>query len=192
MKNTFGADFALPLGQWILRGELACNSTHDYDTSLYIPAPNLSYVAGIERSIGGVTAILQYVGKYVTDFVPLHEPLLSDPLNPLARMQYAEDLVRYESALFNRKLFSQQEKTNHALTLTLNKSFAYDTWNVELTGYYNITSEEYMIRPEITWKATDALSISAGGSYMNGPEKSVFRYSGPVLNGIFLELKASF
>ena len=60
-------------------------------------------------------------------------------------------------------------------SLTLNKSFAYDTWNVELTGYYNITSKEYMIRPKITWRATDALSLSVGASYMNGPEKSVFR-----------------
>ena len=192
MKNTIGADFALPSGQWIVRGEMAYNSTHNYDTNLYIPAPNLSYVAGIERSIGGVTIILQYVGKYVTDFIPLHEPVLTDPLNPLARMQYAGDLVRYESALFDRKIFNQQEKTNHAFTLTLNKTFLYDTWNMELTGYYNITSEEYMIRPKISWKATDALLISIGGNYMDGPEKFVFRYAGPVLNGAFLELKASF
>jgi hypothetical protein len=192
MKNTIGADFAIPAGQWIIRGEMAYNRTLDYDTNLYIPAPNLSYVAGIERNFGGITAILQYIGKYVTDFVPLNEPVLTDPLNPLARMQYAGNLVRYESALFNRKIFNQQEKTNHALTLTLTRSFSYDIWNMELTGYYNITSEEYMIRPKITWKATDALLISIGGSYMDGPEKSVFRYAGPVLNGAFLELKASF
>ena len=118
LKNTIGADFALPLGPWIVRGELAYNHTHDYDTNLYVPAPNLSYVAGIERSIGGITAILQYVGKYVTDFIPLHEPLLSDPMNPLARMQYAEDLVLYESALFNRKII-QSAGENQPCTLAL-------------------------------------------------------------------------
>ena len=192
LKNTIGADFALPLGPWIVRGELAYNLTHDYDTSQYIPAPNLSYVAGIERSIGGVTAILQYVGQYVTDFIPLQEPLLSDPMNPLARMQYAEDLIHYESALFNRKIFYHQEKTNHALSLTLSRSFGYDAWNVELTGYFNITSKEYMFRPKISWRATDALLLSVGCIYMNGPEKSVFKYAGPVLNGAFIELKASF
>ncbi|MBN2274348.1 MAG: hypothetical protein JXK95_08440 [Bacteroidales bacterium] len=192
MKNTIGADFSLPAGKWITRGEMAYNHTRDYDTSMYIPAPNISYVAGIERSIGGVTTILQYVGQVVTDFETLQEPVLTDPVNPLAQIQYAADMVHYESALFNRRIFNQQEKTNHALSLSLSKSFAYDTWNVELTGYYNMTSEEYMIRPKISWKATDALSLSAGGYYMNGPEKSVFNYSGPVLNGAFLELKASF
>jgi hypothetical protein len=192
LKNTFGADFALPLGQWIIRSELAYNLTKDYDTSQYIPAPNLAYVAGIERNIAGITTILQYVGKVVTDFIPLQEPFLTDPMNPLAQIQYANDMVRYESALFNRKIFSQQEKTNHALTLTLSKSFAYDAWNAELTGYYNITSEEVMVRPKISWKVTDALLISAGANWMDGPEKSVFSYSSTVLNGVFLELKASF
>ena len=104
---------------------------------------------------------------------------LDDPSDPLAIAYYAEAMIRYESARFNRKIFNQQEKTNHALSLTLSKSFAYDTWNAELTGYYNITSEEYMIRPKITWKATDALSLSAGGSYMKGPENSIFWYAGP-------------
>jgi hypothetical protein len=192
LKNTIGADFAIPLGSWIVRGEMAYNNTRDYDTNMYIPAPNLSYVAGIERNIGGFTTIVQYVGNCVTDFNSLNEPILSDPMNPIAQMQYAEELIHYESILFNRKIVNQQEKTNHALTLTLSKSFAYDTWNVELTGYYNITSEDYMIRPKITWKATDALSLSVGGSYMEGPEKSVFHYSGPVLNGAFVEFKANF
>ncbi len=192
LKNSFGADFALPLGPWIVRGELAYNRTKDYDTSQVIPAPNLFYVAGIERNIAGITAILQYVGKAVTDFTPLEEPVLTDPMDPLAQIQYADALVRYKSALFNRKIFNQQKKTNHALTLTLNKSFGYDAWNVELTGYYNITSEEYMFRPKISWKATDALLISTGACWMDGPEESVFSYSGTVLNGVFLELKASF
>lgn len=192
LKNTFGADFALPAGAWIFRGEMAYNYTTGYDTVIYMPAPSLAYVAGIERGFGGITAILQYVGQYVTDFTELNEPVLSDPSDPLAIANYTEAMIRFESARFNRKIFNQQEKTNHALSLTLSKSFAYDTWNAELTGYYNITSEEYMVRPKITWKATDALSLSAGGSYMKGPENSIFWYAGPILNGAFLELKANF
>jgi hypothetical protein len=192
LKNTFGADFALPAGAWIFRGEMAYNHTTGYDTVIYMPAPSLAYVAGIERSIGGITTILQYVGKFVTDFTELSEPVLGDPSDPLVIMNYTDAMIRFESAQFNRKIFNQQEKTNHAFSLTLSKYFAYDTWNAELTGYYNITSEEYMVRPKVTWKVTDALSLSAGGSYMKGPENSIFWYAGPVLNGAFLELKASF
>jgi hypothetical protein len=192
LKNMFGADFAIPAGAWIFRGEMAYNRTTGYDTVIYKPAPSLAYVAGIERSFLGITAILQYVGQYVTEFTELSEPVLSDPSDPLAIANYTEDMIRFESAQFNRKIFNQQEKTNHALSLTLSKLFAYDTWIAELTGYFNITSEEYMIRPKITWKATDVLSLSAGASYMKGPEKSIFWYAGPVLNGAFIELKASF
>jgi hypothetical protein len=171
---------------------MAYNHTTGYDTVIYKTAPSLAYVAAVERSIGGITAILQYVGQYVTDFKELSEPVPGDPSDPMALTSYAAAMIRYESAKMNRKVFNQQEKTNHALTLTFSKSFAYDTWNAELTGYYNITSNEYMVRPKLTWRATDALSLSAGGSYMKGPENSIFWYSGPILNGAFLELKANF
>jgi hypothetical protein len=192
MKNAFGADFAIPAGAWIFRGEMAYNYTTGYDTVIYKPAPSLYFVAGVERSIGGITAILQYVGKYVTDFTELSEPVPGDLSEPMAIANYTGAMIRYESAQFNRKIFNQQEKTNHALALTLSRSFAYDAWNAELTGYYNFTTEEYMVRPKVTWKATDALSLSAGGCYITGPENSIFWYSGPVLNGAFLELKAAF
>jgi hypothetical protein len=49
-----------------------------------------------------------------------------------------------------------------------------------------------MIRPDISWNISDALSAKAGYSYMAGPDKSVFDYSSPVMNGVFVELKASF
>jgi hypothetical protein len=192
LKNTFGIDFALPAGAWIFRGEMAYNHTTGYDTVIYKPAPSLAYVAAIERGFGGITAILQYVGKYVTDFKELNEPVPGDLSDPMAMANYADAMIRFESSGFNRKIFNQQEKTNHAFALTLSRSFAYDAWNAELTGYYNITSKEYLVRPKITWRTTDALSLSAGGSYMKGPENSIFWYSGPVLNGAFLELKANF
>lgn len=122
----------------------------------------------------------------------MQEPVLSNPTNPLAQMQYAEEIIIYESSIFNRKMFYQQKETNHALVLSLNKAFAYDTWNIELAGYYNITSEELMIRPKISWKISDMLSTSLGGAYMKGPDNSIFNYSAPILSGVFLEFKASF
>jgi len=192
LKNMFGIDFALPAGAWIFRGEMAYNHTTGFDTVIYKPSPGLAYVAAVERSIGGITAIVQYVGQYVTDYTALSEPVPGDMSDPMALTNYAAAMIRYESAKMNRKVFNQQERTNHALTLTLSKSFAYDTWNAELTGYYNLTSDEYLVRPKLTWRATDALSLSVGGSYMKGPENSIFSYSGPILNGAFLELKASF
>ncbi len=192
LKNMIGADFSLPVNSWIIRGEMAYNITNDYKDKMYVPNPELSYVAGLERNFNGFNTILQYVGKYTLDFTELSEPSLPNPNDPVDQMRYANELIYYESELFNRKQFYQQQETNHALVLTISKPFAYDTWNVELTTYYNFTSQEYMLRPKISWNISDALTASTGFSNMDGPEKEIFDYAGPVLNGAFLELKINF
>jgi hypothetical protein len=59
-------------------------------------------------------------------------------------------------------------------------------------GYYNITSEEWLIRPKLSWKINDHLETSFGGFYSTGPDRSLYDYASDVLNGAFVELKASF
>lgn len=49
-KNTIGFDFALPVNSWIIRGEAAYNITENYNQNMYIPNPDLTYVAGLEHS----------------------------------------------------------------------------------------------------------------------------------------------
>lgn len=191
-KNTIGADLAIPLGSWMARGEFAYNITSDYETEMYIPNPNLQYVIGLERNFSGFNTILQYIGQYNLEFIERQTPVLLDPANPLAQLQYATEMIYYESALFNDRIFHQQEEMNHAASLVISKPFAYETWNVEFTVYYNFTSEEYLLRPKISWKITDALIASTGLSYFYGPEKSLFEYSSPVMSGGFLELKVNF
>ena len=191
-KNTIGLDFALPVGTWILRGEGAYNLTDNAEAKMYIPNDDISYVAGLEHDFGGFLTILQYIGKYTLDYKDLTEPVLTDPTNPLAQMQYANEMIAFNSAGFNRKIFHQEEAMNHALSLTISKSFAYETVNAEVTGYYNFTSEEYIIRPNVSWKIGGSLTATAGYSLMKGPDNSVFSYAGPLMNGAFLELKANF
>lgn len=191
-KNSFGADLAIPVGSWIIRGEGAYNLTENEEQKIYIPNSDISYVVGLEHNFWGFTAIMQYIGKYTLDYKALVEPLLTDPMNPLAIIQYANDMAIFESATFNRKIFHQQEKTNHALSLIVTKNFAYETVTAELTGFYDITSKEYMVRPKVTWKIGDALEAAVGYSYMDGPDKSVFSYASSIMNGAFLELKVSF
>ncbi len=120
------------------------------------------------------------------------EPVLSNPLDPFALAQYANELVGYESYLINRKIFKQQFETNHALALPLSGDFAYNALNAELTAFYDFSTEEILLRPKLAWNISDALKLSAGYSYMQGPDKSMFSYAGPVLSGAFVELKVSF
>ncbi|MCK5822198.1 MAG: hypothetical protein KAH17_09930 [Bacteroidales bacterium] len=191
-KQTFGADFSIPVSSWIIRGEVAWNINEESKGILNVPNSNLAYVAGIETSFAGVTTIVQYIGKYDLEFTELQSPVITDPNDLMAMMLYVNALVFYESESYNRHIFNQTEELNHGVALMLSRSFAFDLLNVELAGYYNITTEEYLIRPKISYKMSDGLTLSTGVNFMDGPENTVFDYSGKVLNGGFLELKATF
>jgi len=191
-KTAIGADFAVPVNNFIIRGEAAYNITDNKDNKPYIPNSDLSFVAGLETNISGFMLLAQYIGKQTFDFKNLSEPVLTDPTNPLVMMQYASEMVDFQFRSFNRKIFNQQEKWNHALSLTASKSFFYDQLYAELTGYYNFTSEEFMMRPKLAWKINDLLSFAVGGMYMYGKENTLYNFSSKVMNGGFVELKVNF
>jgi hypothetical protein len=190
-KSTIGIDFAIPIKSVIIRGEAAYNITENDEKKAYIPNPNISYVAGLEANVGGFMILVQYVGKYTFDFEKLVEPVLRDT-TMFSLLIFANEMINYQFNNFNRKIFNQQEKLNNAVSVTASKSFFYDQLNAELTGYYNFTSEETMIRPCISWKINDIVSLTAGGIYMHGKENSLYSFSSKTMNGAFVELKASF
>lgn len=190
-KQTIGADLAIPAGSWILRGEAAWNITKGGADSLFIPLPSLAYVAAVEREFWGIMGIFQYIGRYTPSFEPIFEPQPAGT-DPDQVLYYMSRMVDYQTRMFNRKIFGQQKKSNHAFALTGRKSFAYDTITAELTAYYNITSREFLLRPKLSWTIADNLSMAIGGHIMTGEKESLYDYSAPVMNGLFLELKASF
>lgn len=192
LKNTAGFDFAVPAGSWIFRGEAAYNYTTNYKDNMYIPNPGLSYVAGVEHDFWGAHAILQYIGAYTFDFQELPEPQKPGTENGVTMRDYMTQLIMNELTQFNRRIFYQQEKFNHALSFSVNGSFAHDAVRAEVMGYYNITSDEWFVRPQVTWNITDRLQTTLGGFYSAGPDKSIYSYSSDVLNGAFVQLKVSF
>ena len=78
------------------------------------------------------------------------------------------------------------------LFLSLNRAFYYDQLNVELSGIYNLTTEEHMIRSRVKWSLTDALSANLGCSFMLGPDNTIYNMAGKVMNGVFLGLEVKF
>lgn len=192
LKNTAGFDFAIPAGSWIVRGEAAYSYTTRYKDNMYIPNPGLSYVAGVEHDFWGAHTILQYIGACTFDFQDLPEPQKPGPDNDNTMRDYMDELIMNELTQFNRRIFYQQEKFNHALSLSVSRSFAHEVVRAEVMGYYNITSDEWFVRPQVTWNITDRLQTAVGGFYSAGPDKSIYSYSSDVLNGAFLQLKVSF
>ncbi len=191
-KQQAGLDFALPLRNWILRGEVAGRWIQDYKTQMQAPNPDLSCILGVEREFWGIQAIAQYIGKYVFDFQSIQEPVLETPFDNAILAKYLQDVIVYNSEDFNRKIFQQQKAANHALFLLLSRSFAHETLRVQLSSYYNLSSEEYLFRPELQWQVRDGLRVAIGASVMGGRQGYIFDYAKIVLNGAFAELRVSF
>lgn len=158
---------------------------------MYIPNSDIYYVFGVEKIWKDFMIIGQFIGKTVTDFSPLKEPVL-DTRDLTKLPAYANQMVVFQSKLFNRLIFNQISENNYAVSLTVNKSFAYDTWNAEVTGYYSITTKEYLIRPKLSWKVNDFLTVNLGGNYMSAKKRTLFNFSSKVMNGFFAEMKVNF
>lgn len=192
-KQAFGTDFSFPAGAFVIKGEAALNLP-DKTEAMYIPKKDFSYVAGVEKDWANASIILQYVGKSTPGFIPLVPPDITkyNLQNPLEMMKYASDAATAEMSLFNRKLFQQDFKTHHALSLFASKQLFHEALKLEIATFGNFTTHEFLFRPMSTWNINDNMKLSIAGNYMTGPDKSIFRYSGKVFSGLQTEFRILF
>jgi len=180
--QVFGGDFSTTVGSYGLRGEVAYRCPLDeYKTNFYVINPDVYYVVGIDREFsGGLSFILQYLGRYVIDFEELEVP--SNPaLLPLYNLAYK-----------NTILASQQFQWSHSLSLRLAASLLHETLSLDLLGLVNLTSQEYMLRTKLDYSITDAFSLIFGGELYRGPEDTLFHLVEKNLSSVFGELRLSF
>ncbi len=180
--HVTGIDFSTTLLGLGLRGEAAYRKPYhnDYAEKMYIPNPDLFYVAGIDRARGDFSILVQYIGRYVFDFT---EP--AAPVTP-------SDQFKYEFEMKNRMFSGQTYKISHGISCLLKQSLLHETLNLELMGIYYFKTEEYRIRPLIRYDVTDALTFSIGGEIFAGPDDTLFGTIEKELSAGFVELKASF
>ncbi len=192
-KTAAGFDFSIPVKSWLISGEAAYNHTTNYKDNIYTPNPDLHYVIGLEKDIKGIKVIAEYNGRYVFDFTKLKAPSMPTDFSDTAQLiNYMNETVIYESAKYTRRIFEQYYQINHAIMISLYRSWLWETLSTDLSFLYSFSTEEKLLRGNITWKANDELSISGGGQIMNGPANSIYKTSGKVLSGIWIGIKYSF
>jgi hypothetical protein len=180
--HIFGGDFSTTSGNYGFRGEMAYRYPYDdYKKLLYVPNPDLQFVLGIDRDFGKLDIVLQYVGKYVQDFFELPDP-----------STLASDDDSYYIELNNRIFAGQLYEFSHSISAKGNLDLLYETLGIELLAMYNVSTDEVMLKPKITYDIYDALSLSLGADYFYGGENTMFEITSPVLNCIFVQLKTSF
>ena len=191
--HAAGADFSTAIKSFGLRGEVCAEFPYkDYDEYVYIPNPSLQAVAGIDRSIGNRTFLLQYSGRYTFYYDNVNNPVLSNPSDPMARQLYAMALTETEVNRLNRLFSGTTDKYRQTVTALTEATLLYETLHLKLAGMYDITTEEYTINPTLSYDITDAFTVTAGGRYFGGPEESLNDLASEILSMVYTELQLSF
>lgn len=180
-ERVLGLDFAATPGKWGIRGEAALRMTRDYETLQHIALPDLQWVLGLERSVGELTAILQYAGYRVLDYIPVKAP---DPMVPGA----PATMINF----YNRLIFRQTEKFQQALYLHLSWMPLTGSFGGEATGSYNLTTRESLLRFQVRWKVADGVQVTAGWQNLEGRMNTQYQLVEESLSGFYFQGKIFF
>jgi hypothetical protein len=185
-----GADFSSTIGSLFgIRGEVAFRyPDEDYTKHSYIPNPDLSYVAGLDKTIGDLSLLAQYTGRYVIDYSvsDKREMEMTDILG------YIEGTVRDSIAIRNRLFFSQDHEWRHGVSWRLGWSLLHETLILELAGMYSVTTEDLVVRPRVEYDIADALTVTAGGDLYTGADGALFDYMQDILSAGYVQMRISF
>jgi hypothetical protein len=198
-----GLDFSIPLGSWIFTAEGAWFQTKEnHEGKEYLPFPELSYTAEIEKSGSWLTVIAGYHGKHIMDYIPAQaKPELSaeqEQFLPLMEegigltSELVDGAVKEQIAAFNRLYNYQLEEFYHSSFLVLRGDFIHSMLEVELPVIYNFTTEEWTIQPAISWMPADGIRVKAGFIGLWGGPNSLYDLVGPVLNAGFIAMTLTF
>ena len=86
----------------------------------------------------------------------------------------------------------QTNEVIHSVSIRPAQNLFYDILTIEAFGMYNITTEELILVPKITYSISDDLKLSIGANYYYGKENSLYDLMSKSMSSGFFELKASF
>ena len=201
--RMLGTDLSIPFGSWIFRAEGAwqepVESFKDHD---FVPFPEISFTAEVERSGTIFSMLVGYYGKYILDYSShvAAASLSADPeeFGQLTQQgvgltdEMIDGMIRARVDAFNRLYNYQLEEIYHTGFVVGKLNMFHNQLEFTLPVIYNFTTEEMVIQPGLSFTPVDGLKISAGFSGLYGPGSSLYDLVGPALNAGFLSLKVTF
>ena len=105
---------------------------------------------------------------------------------------YAEHTLEYDKLLASSPIPQwEQSETRHLLTARLTQRLKQDTWFVSLFTYWSPNEEDGYVRPVVTHKWSDAVTVTLGGNAMWGKDHTFFGQL-ENNNNVYLRLRYSF
>lgn len=179
-QQVFGFDAAFNASAWSFRCEGAYILPENEDNDPYIPNPEIQWTFGLDRSWDTFRFLMEYNGKFVSDFIEL-----TAPENPMLLMGYQLDI-------YKRLFFRQTDEILHSIFIRPALTLFHEIFEVEIPFSYNIITEEYLIAPRLILDLADALQLSLGAYIYHGDNNTLFTLLKPLYNGYYCELKLSF
>jgi len=176
--DTIGADAAVPIGKFGLRGEAAYARTHDSSgTDPLTKNSNVFAVVGAERTFGGVLNInVQYLYRRTLDFVSPSS--IADPNTRFLAEQV--DLIS-----------NQLAPNMHGASTRIGHKAWNETFESEIAAVIWFEKRGAALRPKVTYAFTDRLKGVLGAEIYLGPSDSVFGRLSPTSAG-YGELQLGF
>ncbi len=198
-----GADLSLPLESWIFRMEGAWQHTHAYIADKeYLPLSELSYVGELEKTGAWWNLVAGYYGKYIIDFFQAKaEPTLStgqDIITILLKegviptTDAVNQIIREQVSAFNRLYNAQLREFYHSVFVNLQAGWLNERLEVTIPLIFNMSTKEWMIRPELVYKPGGGITLSAGYQGMYAQEGELYDLVGPVLNAAWFTARLTF
>jgi hypothetical protein len=199
--DVIGFDFSTAIGDDLgVRAEAAYRNPTDPD-QIYAPNPDVQYVLGLDRSFGSVSAILQYMGRYVLDWEAAPPPaanavspetlvgftMISDPIRETVTTSVNSELARR-----NETLFQQLAEIQHLASLRLEWLTAHDTVALSAIALMNFTTEEWLLLPKLEYRITDDMAATVGAEIYAGPDETLLGLIDAPLSAGYGELKVAF
>ena len=143
--STYGTSIRGPVFSGVLSAEYGYyDSREDSEgTNPMIPNSQHRYLVGFEREVwSDFTAGAQYYGEMMTN---------------------------YDEYLQTRPAGSPEfDELRQVVTARLTQDLMYQTVRLSLFTFFSPTDEDWHIRPSVTYKLSDEVSISAGGNFFGG------------------------
>jgi hypothetical protein len=172
-----GADAAVPVGKFGLRGEVAYTRNLDHEHDPLSQKRNVFAVLGAERTFGGVLNInAQYLYRRTFDF--LRPTSVPDPDIRLLAEQV-------------QRLSNQLAPNMHGVSLRINHKAWNETLESEISAVMWFERGDTVIGPKVTYAFTDRLKGIIGAQLYRGPSASFFGELRP-LSTAYAELRMGF
>lgn len=207
-KQTIGADFAfriggnprganfVPTNDMMIMGEVGYNIYKKEDNAPWIPQNNLGFdLAALKmvyapNNIDVFTGVVSWYGRYTPNLRTLEDKdITKDPMGYLDNM----------NTNFSRFFFGQQKKLDHSIMLMASQSFLRGKLAASVVFTHQLSTptdfsgnpdkKNILLSPSLNYNISKNLSLTAGYRHMWGSTAAQY---GPILGGVFAELKAQF